>query len=203
MNVENTRIQIILKNLKIFTSKLLHPMETLLNIDKQLFLFVNQTLSNDFFDLIMPFITDKKNWIFIYIIGFIYLLFKHKWKGLIIISTLLIGVLIADQVSANLIKDWVGRLRPCHDLDNVNLLVNCGSGKSFPSAHATNNFFAAFTLSHFFKKQTHIFYIIAFLVAISRVFVGVHYPLDITAGALLGILIGFLLTTILRLFYKK
>jgi len=178
-------------------------METLLNLDKQLFIFINQTLSNDFLDMIMPFITDKKNWIFIYIFGFIYLLIKHKWKGLVIITTLLIGVLIADQVSANLIKDWVGRLRPCHDLDNVNLLVNCGSGKSFPSAHATNNFFAAFTLSHFFNKHRHKFYIIAFLVAISRVFVGVHYPLDITAGALLGILIGFILTKLLRLFYKK
>jgi len=174
-------------------------MEILLHFDTTLFIFINQTLSNSFFDNFMPFITDKRNWIYIYLLGFIFLLLKYKWKGLILILILVVGAAIADQVSSAFLKEWVGRLRPCKTLDNINLLVNCGSGKSFPSSHAANNYFAAFALSYFFKKYAYIFYSLAFLVAISRVFVGVHYPLDIIGGAFLGMFIGFLLTQLVSL----
>lgn len=190
--------------------------EKIIEIDKTLFYFINVTLSNQVTDFIMPIITNGRLWAPIYVALFIYLIFFYHFNtaeyknrinkenffkeilkfnrlGLSIAVILGLSAILADQISANLIKDLVGRLRPCKELENINLLINCGSGKSFPSAHATNNFAAAITLSYFFRKYIFIFMSIAILVALSRVFVGVHYPIDITAGAILGTLISLTL----------
>jgi undecaprenyl-diphosphatase len=74
--------------------------------------------------------------------------------------------------------------------------VHCGAGKSFPSSHASNNFFAATALSSYFPRGKYFFYTIATLIALSRVFVGVHYPIDITTGAILGTMIGIFISKI-------
>jgi undecaprenyl-diphosphatase len=197
--------------------------EFLISIDKQLFYFINKNLSNSFFDLIMPIITNEIYWFPIYIVLFIYLIFfrhvkinnlsrklisfkniiKENKLGLIIALLLAIGVFLADQISAGIIKNYVGRLRPCWELEDINLLVRCGIGKSFPSAHAANNFFAATFLSYIFKRHKYTLFIIAFLVAISRVFVGVHYPLDIICGAFLGIIIGIIMIYLFNNISKK
>lgn len=200
--------------------------ESIIQFDKSLFYFINVTLSNPVTDFLMPIITNGRYWLPVYIALFIYLLFFNHiknqeyinrnnnynfFKNLIIFNKLGIAIaiilalsaILADQISANLIKDIVGRLRPCKELENINLLVNCGAGKSFPSAHATNNFAAAVTLSYFFRKYIYIFITIAALVALSRVFVGVHYPVDITAGAILGTLISFSLIIIFNKFIKN
>jgi undecaprenyl-diphosphatase len=105
------------------------------------------------------------------------------------IILLIVG--IADQLSAQVIKPWIGRSRPCHIFEDIILLVNCGSGRSFPSAHATNNFAVGTFLTGMFPRKWWLWLSIALLVAVSRVFVGVHYPLDITAGAFLGAAIGW------------
>ncbi|MDC1068082.1 phosphatase PAP2 family protein [Candidatus Kapabacteria bacterium] len=190
-------------------------MEELLIIDTKLFLFINKTLSNKITDLIMPIITNSKYWLPIYIYLFFYLIFldysstnsynnyfnnfiKKNIRGISMAILLAVGIGLSDQISAGLIKEWVGRLRPCNTIDNVNLLVNCGGGKSFPSAHATNNFFAASSLSFYFPKYKVIFYSLAALVALSRVFVGVHYPIDIIVGSFLGITISLILTKIYK-----
>lgn len=200
--------------------------ESIIQLDKSLFYFINVTLSNPVTDFIMPIITNGKYWLPVYIALFIYLIFFNHIKnqeyinrnnnynffknliiynklGIAIAIILALSAILADQISANLIKDIVGRLRPCKELENINLLVNCGAGKSFPSAHATNNFAAAVTLSYFFRKYIYIFITIATLVALSRVFVGVHYPVDITAGAILGTLISFSLIFIFNKFIKN
>lgn len=200
--------------------------ESIIQLDKSLFYFINVTLSNPVTDFLMPIITNGRYWLPVYIALFIYLIFFNHIKnqeyinrnnnynffknliiynklGIAIAIILALSAILADQISANLIKDIVGRLRPCKELENINLLVNCGAGKSFPSAHATNNFAAAVTLSYFFRKYIYIFITIAALVALSRVFVGVHYPVDITAGAILGTLISFSLIIIFNKFIKN
>lgn len=197
----------------------------LISIDKSIFYFINKTLSNPFSDFIMPIITNEKYWFPIYIILFIYLIFfshlkeikynnltfkyyftnllKENKSGFLIAFLIAVGVLLSDQITAGLIKNLVGRPRPCHELENINLLVRCGVGKSFPSAHAANNFFAATFLTHFFKKQKYTFFTIAALVAISRVFVGVHYPIDIISGAIIGTIIAIILINFYNLISKQ
>lgn len=139
----------------------------------------------------MPFITTNNHWILVYILVVISLLWKGGKKGKICVLMLFIIITLSDQISSSLIKEAVGRIRPCHVLSDINLLVPCGGGKSFPSSHAVNNFAAALTLSHFYREYKWVFFSIAAFIAFSRVYVGVHYPLDIISGAVLGLLISF------------
>jgi undecaprenyl-diphosphatase len=171
-------------------------MTELIELDKQLFYFINQGLANPITDYLMPIITSFDYWLPFYLFGMLYLLVKYRLKGLYILFVLLFVVGLCDLINAQLLKEYFARVRPCRDLNGVNLLINCGSGLSFPSNHAVNNFSAAMVLSHFFKRKVAIFFTIAFLVSISRVFVGVHYVVDISAGAIVGVLVATLFTTI-------
>lgn len=139
----------------------------------------------------MPFITSNNNWFAVYIIGLSLLAWKGGKKGIIIVIGILLMVIISDQISSHLIKELVGRIRPCSSLQNVRLLVDCGAGKSFPSSHSVNNFAAAMYLGFFFKKYKKIFFVIASLIAFSRVYVGVHFPFDIIGGAIIGSAIAY------------
>ncbi len=171
--------------------------EKFLEVDKIIFKFFNQQFTNSFFDFLMPFITDiNKSKIFIFLISlFVTFVF---WKGdrrtRTIILFLIPTVIFSDQIN-NFIKQSFERLRPCNDIsfkENVRLLVSCGSGYSFPSSHAVNNFAGAKFLSNFFPNKKFIFYTIAFVMAYSRVYVGVHFPSDVIVGSLSGIAIGIL-----------
>ncbi len=134
---------------------------------------------------------------------FWFLFFKSGRTGKITAITLIITIIISDQLSSTFIKEWVGRIRPCHALDNVRLLVDCGGGKSFPSSHAVNNFAAAYVITYFFQKNYVFFYIIAAIMAYSRVYVGVHYPSDILAGAVIGIMVAFLTTKVIKILDER
>lgn len=172
--------------------------DKILELDTSLFLFINKDLANPVTDILMPFITESDHWLPIYILLFLWLLIKGGKHGRILFVFLILGVILTDQISASLIKEWVGRLRPCKALEDINLLVNCGSGKSFPSSHATNTFGAAVLLYHFRKSWAYVVFGAATITSLSRVFVGVHYPIDITAGAILGCFIGYTLVLIQR-----
>jgi undecaprenyl-diphosphatase len=97
---------------------------------------------------------------------------------------------LTDQLAANLLKDLIARPRPCHVLTDINLLVGCGAGYAMPSAHAANTFGQAVLFAIQFRVCRPWVIGFAVLVSISRTFVGVHYPGDIAAGALVGIVIG-------------
>lgn len=166
-------------------------METLLSIDLQIFRFCNEMIANPILDFLMPLITKEKHLVPVYIVGMILLLWKGGRTGRIVVFTLIITAIVSDQISSNFLKKLIGRPRPCHELLDLRLLINCGSGKSFPSSHAVNNFAAAMVLGWHYRKQAWIFFTIAAMVAFSRVYCGVHYPLDITGGAIIGTAIGY------------
>lgn len=174
-------------------------MNELIELDKLIFEFINSGLANPITDFFMPYITNFKVWLPLYIFGMVYLLFRYKLKGLYILVILLLAVGLCDLLNAQILKEYFARVRPCRALDNVNLLIHCGGGLSFPSNHAVNNFAAATVLSSFFMRKRGVFFLIATLVALSRVFVGVHYLSDITAGAIEGIIIGGVLVFLFRL----
>lgn len=174
-------------------------LETLKIIDEALFLFLNFSIANPVTDLIMPIVTSDM----LLRIGYGLTVILLLWKGdarlrwLVLFSAL--ALLLSDQSSSKFLKPMFERIRPCHVLDDINLLVGCGGGYSMPSSHAANAFAQAALFSFAIKKTRWYLWGIAGVIAISRVFVGVHYPFDVLAGSALGILIGFIVAL---LFFK-
>ncbi len=163
--------------------------EFLHGIDVALFRFLNGTIANPVFDVLMPLITDLNKQpvvLALVAIALIWLGYKGGGTGRLVILLLFFTILIGDQLNSSVLKHLISRMRPCHTLEDVHLLVSCGSGYSFPSSHAVNNVGAAAVLSYFYRKWTWAFMSFAGIVAFSRVSVGVHYLSDVIAGACVG-----------------
>lgn len=168
--------------------------EFLYSIDVSVFFFLNHTIANPVLDLVMPFLTDlnKQKPVLLLVVVWIALaLWKGGRRGRSAIAVLAVTILLSDQLNSAVFKELFGRIRPCRALEGVRMLVDCGGGLSFPSSHAVNNFAGAFVISSFYRKQKLYWYVFASLVALSRPYVGVHYPSDILAGSIIGMAIGF------------
>jgi len=170
--------------------------ELLRHIDYKLFHFINTDLANPVFDIICPVLRNKHTWIPLYLL--IAYFFQKRFGYAILTLGILaaITVLLTDQISSSLIKPLVHRLRPCNNpAIQARLVIEyCGAGYSFVSSHAANHFGIAAFLSVFVSHQKGygtLLFSWAFLVSASQIYVGVHFPIDVIAGALLGIGIGF------------
>ena len=162
-------------------------------IDRTIFYFINHALSNPFFDFIMPVVSAIGDGPLLFAASFILLFSKKrelKILGLIIMSGLTINYYIVSGL-----KTLVARPRPFLVLPDV-LLLAAEKSMSFPSNHAATAFMAATALTAYFKKYAVILYLFALAIAVSRVYMGVHYPSDIAAGAVIGIAIGYILVRV-------
>lgn len=178
---------------------LIYMIDQLISFDQDAFLAINQGLSNAFFDWLMPILRNRYTWTPLYLFIVIFCIRNYGKKGVFIIVFLLITFGISDHVSSSIIKKSVERVRPCRDVefkDQVNVLVRCSGGYSFTSSHATNHFAISVVLIMvFYHRWKHILWLglsWAAIISFAQVYVGVHYPLDIIGGALLGGTIGYL-----------
>ena len=160
------------------------------SLDRVVFLFVNRSLANPVTDYIMPLVTNDDSLRILYVLAMILLLIKGDVRLRWLVAFSVLALLVTDQVSAGLLKPIFARLRPCHTIDNVHLLVNCGGGYAMPSTHAANAVAQAILFGACVVQVRYYLYAFAALIALSRVFVGVHYPLDVVAGAVIGVIIG-------------
>jgi undecaprenyl-diphosphatase len=175
----------------------------LANLDTAIFHFLNRTLQNPVFDIVMPFVTDlnkEKIMLILVAVVLIAMLVKGGRHERLAVITLIVGIIFSDQLNSSVAKFILERPRPCHVLGDVRLLVSCGSGFSFPSSHAVNNFCGAVILAFFVRGAAPWLFSFAALVSFSRVYVGVHYPSDVLAGAILGSLCGII---VIFLFVKS
>jgi undecaprenyl-diphosphatase len=159
--------------------------------DLPIFNFVNHGLSNHLFDVIMPTISRIGQGELYFLIGIV-LLFSKKREFKMLGIILLAGLTVSYYMVGTL-KIFVARPRPFVTLTNVVLLGAMDKTPSFPSGHAASAFMVAVLLSSCFKRHI-LFFLLAALIAFSRVYVGVHYPSDCIAGAVIGIVIGLFLT---------
>jgi membrane-associated phospholipid phosphatase len=170
--------------------------------DRGLFIALNSKLTNPLFDTIMPFLRSSTLWIPLYLFVFLLMLtnFRNKlfWWVLFFICT----VALTDMTGTYLFKHNFERYRPCNDSEftYVRLLVDHCGGYGFTSNHAANHFgmatFFFITLRPVLKNWTLLAFGWAALIAYAQVYVGLHYPLDVICGALLGLLMGFVTGTI-------
>lgn len=183
----------------------------LLPFDKPIFQFINQTATHPFLDSFFLFWREERTWYLLYafLIGFS--LYKFKTKAWVFIVGAIVTVMLSDQISSQLFKPYFQRPRPCMDENFkqfVRLFTNdCPTAFSFTSSHATNHFGLAIffmgTLGFAMKGYKYLWLLWAFLIAYGQVYIGVHYPTDVIAGSLIGILVGSFSVYLYKQLHKK
>jgi len=164
-------------------------------IDRTILLWMHGK-HNSLLDQLMPFITNADNWAIPIFLLIVFLGFKAGKKGKISLAILILALAFTDSICAQILKPLFERVRPSHvSMDGLNLLVPKGGKWSMPSNHAANIFALAVVLSYFYDRIKIPLFILASLIALSRVYVGVHYPSDVIVGGLLGYAIGWLAIT--------
>lgn len=162
-------------------------MDSLLTIDVGLFRFVNQTLINPVFDMLMPFVSGNVLFYPALVILGSLLIWKGGKRGLLCVLMLSLVVAIGDGFVCNTLKHALARQRPFLALANVHCLVGKGGSFSMPSGHAANWFAATMVSLVYYRRSVWFMLPLATLVAFSRVYNGVHYPSDVLVGAAVGL----------------
>lgn len=181
-------------------------MDYLDSFDKWLFLVLNG-INHPVFDDLMFAISNRFIWIPLYAILAYLILRKYKGSVVYIFVAVAILITLSDQLAFHMFKEVFERLRPCHDPEIKDMvhLVNghCGGQYGFLSSHASNSFALAWFLGPILNSEGKYWrsglILWAIVVSYSRIYLGVHFPLDILAGCILGILIAELLLYILKM----
>jgi len=175
--------------------------------DSWLLLWLNSHHSA-FFDKVMFFVSGKWEWVPFYAVLIFFVIRKYKWQSAWILLAVIVLIVLSDQ-GGNLVKNIVQRPRPCKDpeIGHLVILVNdyCRGAFGFVSNHASNSFALAGFISLLFRKKWIMagMMIWAAVVSYSRIYLGVHYPGDVAGGALLGLLLAWIVYKFLKEFSKR
>lgn len=183
-------------------------LDKIIEYDQELFLFLNN-LGAESWDGFWLFVTDKFASIPLYLVLLYLCIRKFGWKPtiLVLVATALM-IAFTDQL-ANMFKYGFERLRPCHNplLADRMRIVKCGGKFGYFSAHAASTFAVATFFSLLFRKHYRLvplaLLVWALVVSYSRIYLGVHFPLDVVTGMIFGLLGGWLFFRILRLASRK
>lgn len=160
------------------------------NLDINILNFIRDSLSNPVMDKLMIFLTSLGDKGFIWIVIGVILLTQKKYRKIGFV--LLIALLITSIVGEGVIKNIVQRHRPFITYPYISIIINPPISFSFPSGHTSSSFAAATVLGYYIKEWRYVFYIFATSIAFSRIYLFVHYPSDIIAGILLGVICALL-----------
>jgi membrane-associated phospholipid phosphatase len=171
----------------------------LIEQDKALMLRINSKWQHPALDVLFQHIRETYFWLPLYLFFIVLAVYNFGKKGWLWVLAAIVNTSITDQVSSNLIKGSINRLRPCRDpsmLNELHFFVRyCPGSSSFTSSHATNHFgfacFVIFTLRRYTGKWIYALLLMAAAISYGQVYVGVHYPLDVVCGGITGSLIGY------------
>ncbi len=175
-------------------------LEQIKNVDYKIFSKINGEWHNSFLDSFLPFLRQSYLWIPFYFFLLIFVPLNFKKNGLYWTLFFLLTASLSDYTSSTIVKGTILRLRPCQNpliIEHLRLLINhCPRNSSFTSSHATNHFAVAMFIFITFKQHVSkwwaLLFLWAFIISYTQVYVGVHFPLDVTGGAILGSIIGYL-----------
>lgn len=175
-------------------------MNFITTLDTELFLFLNR-LHVAWLDPVMTFISGKITWAPFYLVLLYLVIRNYKKRSIIIIIGIILLIVCSDQISSGVFKPIFERPRPCHNeaIKDLVYLPNghCGGAYGFISSHACNTFALAVYLTQILKRHYRkigwVMFVWAGMVAYSRIYMGVHYPGDIIVGAIVGMLIGYVI----------
>ena len=175
----------------------------LLEWDRNTFIYLNNLGTEDY-DLFWVIVTNITSWIPLYILLLALIFLKYPKKEALFISCTIVLLLICILGLTDITKTYFERLRPNNDIEinSIIRILKNPAGYSFFSGHASSSF-SLTTISFLFLRKKisiiRLLFIWPFIFAYSRIYVGVHYPLDLITGALIGMLLGFLF----YLFYRR
>ena len=179
------------------------------SLDIQILFLINHGTANSLFDVLMPAFSQQG---YLLIIPFFFFLFLEgarkknaEGESLIVLAIWTVFISCCAVYCAGWVEDTlkvtVARVRPCRALENLRLITACPKSYSMPSGHAISSFASALPLFYLTRQYVALTWrlyplILASLIAFSRLYLGVHYPTDVLAGAFLGALIGLLLSVV-------
>lgn len=174
--------------------------EGIKRLDYFLFSKLNGQWHNSFFDGLIPLIRESYLWLPFYFFLILFATINFKIKGWYWVLFFILNAMLSDFVSSTLIKENLIRLRPCQDpalADRVRVLISyCPVSSGFTSSHAANHFAATMFIFTTFKKiispKWAWLFLWAFFISYAQVYVGVHFPLDVFCGAIVGLILGYI-----------
>jgi undecaprenyl-diphosphatase len=179
-------------------------LSVLISWDIHAFTIINGMMSNAVLDVVFPFLTTTKNWLPIYVLGIGTMMvrgYRERFAGgqrlMLCAMMLVLTVAAADQLSHQLLKEVIQRPRPYMVLPDAIQRVGSGGG-SFPSNHAMNSAIIAMILSTYFPRRRSLWWTYAGVIALSRVYCGVHYPSDVLGGLLIGAGVAMVMLELVR-----
>jgi undecaprenyl-diphosphatase len=187
------------------------------SLDVRAFQFLNGRLANPVFDAVMPFVTDLNRWRIVILLAWAGLVLfgraKGRWAALMLIPL----IAASDQIASSVVKPLVERMRPCEVLGGVHLWYgpegwittpaevarSYKSSFAFPSSHATNITASMLFIGLAYRRVLAPLAALAILVGFSRIYIGVHWPSDVLAGAAIGAALACIAFIMFRKIYPR
>lgn len=167
------------------------------NVDLEILNLIQQYLKCSFLDSFMVFITTLGNNGLVWIVISLFLMIKKEYRKIGLYA--LLALILVTVLGNGILKNAIGRVRPFVGIEGMELLIKEPRSFSFPSGHTAISFVMASVLVHKIKRMRIPLYILASLIAFSRLYLFVHNPSDIVAG----IALGFLCSTFIILLYEN
>lgn len=183
-------------------------LEKLKELDQELFLTLN-SYHNSFLDFAMYWFSDRYIWFPFYAILLAFIVWKFRWKAIYIIVTIILTIIAADQLTSGFMKPFFQRPRPCHEehlQSMIHMVTGCGGKYGFVSSHAANSFGLAMICWLLFRDRypwMGWIFLWAVPVSYSRIYLGVHYPSDVILGAIIGMIIAWIMYFLYSRILKK